>query len=137
MDLNIESHQSGTTGLESAQVVVPQSFTLGTSFCDLSGGNDSERSTATHEVRLLVAVYCAYAHGFGQVPKAIVDDIQDAEESMSNINFIPDRAETIVNAIGTADTAIVHFDTISSTYLQPLNTFNAIVTGIANVRHSK
>ena len=53
---------------------------------------------------------------------------------MSNINPISGRAETAVHAIGTTNTAIVHLDTISSMYLQPLHAFNAVVTGIANVR---
>ena len=53
---------------------------------------------------------------------------------MSNINPISGRAETAVHAIGTTNTTIIHLDTISSTYLQPLHAFNAVVTGIANVR---
>ena len=124
-----------TTGPESAQArVVPQSSIVGAGSCDLSDGNDNKCFVATYEVRLLVAAYSAYAHGFGQVPtQAIVDDIKGAEKNMSNINPISGRAETAVNAIGTANTAIVHWDTISSTYLQPLHAFNVVVTGIANV----
>ena len=124
-----------TAGPESAQAVVPQSSIVGTGSCGRSGRNDNKCFPAIYEVRLLVSVYSTYADGFGQVPaQAIVDDIQDAEKNMSNINPISGRAETAVRAIGTTNTAIVHLDTISSTYLQPLHTFNAVVTGIANVR---
>ena len=114
---------------------MPQSSIVGADSCDISDGNDNKCFAATYEVRLLVAAYSAYAHGFGQVPtQAIVDDIKGAEKNMSNINPISGRAETAVNAMGTANTAIVHLDTISSTYLQPLHAFNTVVTGIANVR---
>ena len=114
---------------------MPQSSIVGADFCNISDGNDNKCFAATYEVRLLVAAYSAYAHGFGQVPtQAIADDIQGAEKNMSNINPVSGRAETTVNAMGTANTAIVHLDTISSTYLQPLHAFNAVVTGIANVR---
>ena len=114
---------------------MPQSPIVGTGSCGRSGRNDNKCFVATYEVRLLVAAYSDYAHGFGQVPtEAIVDDIQDAEKNMFSINPISGRAETAVNAIGTANTAIVHLDTISSTYLQPLHAFNTVVTGIANVR---
>ena len=114
---------------------MPQSSIFGAGSCDLSDRNDTKCFAATYEVRLLVAPCNAYAYGFGQVPaQAIADDIQGAEKSMSNINPISGRAETAVNAMGTANTAIVHLDTISSTYLQPLHAFNAVVIGIANVR---
>ena len=66
----------------------------------------------------------------------IVMDIQDAEDNVSNVKHIPGPAETIVNTIGYANTAVVQLDTITSTYLQPLSNFNAVVTGIANVRPS-
>ena len=124
-----------TTGPENVQAVVPQSSIVGTGSCDPSGGNDNKGFAATYEMRLLVAACSAYAHGFGQVPtQAIVNDIKGSEKNMSNINPISGRAETAVNAIGTANTAIVHLDTISSTYLQPLHAFNVVVTSIADVR---
>ena len=114
---------------------MPQSPIVGTGSCGRSGRNDTKCFAATYEVRLLVSVYSTYADGFGQVPaQAIADDIQEAEENMSIINPISGRAETAVNAIGNANTAIAHLDTINSTYLQPLHAFNTIVTGIANVR---
>ena len=123
-----------TTGPESAQAIVPQSSIVDAGSCDLSDQSDNKCLTATYVVRLLVATYSTYAHGFGQVPtRAIVEDIRDAEKNMSNINPISGRAETAVNVIGTANTAIVHLDTINSTY-QLLHTFNAVVTGISNVR---
>ena len=82
-----------------------------------------------------MAAYSAYAHGFGQVPiQAIAEDIRGAEKNMFNMNSISGGAETAVNVVGNANAAIVHLDTISSTYLQPLHAFNTVVTGIANVR---
>ena len=60
--------------------------------------------------------------------------IQDAEEKISNVKRISVPLETAVNVIGSANTAMIQLDTISSTYLQPLNIFNAVVTGIADVR---
>ena len=124
-----------TTGPESAQAVVPQYSTVGSGSCDPSGGNDNRCFAATYEVRLLVAACSAYAHGFGQVPiQAIAEDIRGAEQNMFNMNSISGGAETAVNVVGTANAAIVHLDTISSTYLQPLHAFNTVVTGIANVR---
>ena len=41
--------------------------------------------------------------------------------------------ETTINTINLVDTAMAHFDTINSTYLQPLSIFNTVVTSIANV----
>ena len=55
---------------------------------------------------------------------------------MSNIKCISGRVETSVNAIGSANTTMTQLDTINSTYLQPLHIFNAVVTGIADVRVS-
>ena len=73
-----------------------------------------------------------------QVPSQdIVMDIQDAEDNASNVKAIPGPVETIVNTIGYANTAMSQLDTITSTYLQPLNNFNAVVTGIGNVRPSE
>lgn len=62
--------------------------------------------------------------------------IQDAEEEISNVKCISDPVETTVNAIGAANIVMTHLDTINSTYLQPLHIFNAVVTGIADVRLS-
>jgi len=50
-----------------------------------------------------------------------------------NINPIPGAAETGVNTIDHANTALTVIDTINATYLQPLKTFNTIVNTIANV----
>ena len=119
---------------ESAQVVVPQSSIFSAGSCDPSDRNDTKCFVVTYEVCLLAAPCNTFTHGFAQVStQAITDDIQGAEKNISNINPVSGRAETVMNAIGTANTAIVHLDTISSTHLQPLHTFNAIVTGIANV----
>jgi len=59
--------------------------------------------------------------------------IKDAEKKLLNINSIPGAAETGVNAIDHANTAMTVVDTTSATYLQPLKTFNTIVNTIANV----
>ena len=52
----------------------------------------------------------------------------------SSMPFVSCSTRHAMHAIGTTKTAIVHLDTISSTYLQPLHAFNTVVTGIANVR---
>ena len=59
--------------------------------------------------------------------------LQDAEKKLLDINPIPGAAETGVNAIDHATTAMTVVDTINATYLQPLKTFNTIVNTIANV----
>ena len=59
--------------------------------------------------------------------------IKDAEKKLSDINSIPGAAQTGVNAIDHANTAMIVVDTINTTYLQPLKTFNTVVNTIANV----
>jgi len=59
--------------------------------------------------------------------------LQDAEKKLLDISPIPGAAETGVNAIDHANTAMTVVDTINATYLQPLKTFNTIVNTIANV----
>ena len=72
-----------------------------------------------------------------QVPtQAIAVDIQDAEDNVSNVKLIPGPVDTVMNKIGYANIAMDQLDTITSTYLQPLSNFNAVVTGIGNVRPS-
>ena len=116
---------------------MPQSFTFRTGSCDPSGGNDHERFAATQEVCTLVAAYGANLGGSGQIPSQdIANDIKGAEQNMSNVKSIYSPAEITANAIISANTAMGQFDTITSTYLQPLSTFNAVVTGVADVRLS-
>ena len=123
-----------TTDLHRVQAAVPQfPSTVGTG-SDPPGGC----STAIHDAPALVAAYSADTRGFNQVPiQAISKDIEDVEESVSNVKSIPVPVEHTVNAIGSANIAIGQLDAINSTYLQPLSIFNAVVTGIANVRVSK
>jgi len=59
--------------------------------------------------------------------------IKDAEKKLSEIKSIPGAAQTGVNAIDHANTAMTVVDTINATYLQPLKTFNTIANTIANV----
>ena len=59
--------------------------------------------------------------------------IKDAEKKLSDINSIPGAAQTGVNAIDHANTAMTVVDTINATYLQPLKTFNTIINTIANI----
>ena len=124
-----------TAGLGSDQAIVPQSSFIETGSRDPSGGKYTGCIVATSEVRALFAAYTTDTHGFCQVPtQAIVKDIQDAEKKISNVKSVPGPVETTVNAVGSANAAMSQLDTINSTYLQPLSVFNAIVTGIANVR---
>ena len=123
------------TGLESVQGVASQPSTVIASSSHPLGVKDNEALTATHEVRAFVTAYSVNVHGFRQIPtQDIVKDIQDAEKNISNVGSISGRAETAVIAIGSANTAMGQIDFIDSTYLQPLSVFNAVVTGIANVR---
>ena len=72
-----------------------------------------------------------------QVPtQAIAVDIQDAVDNVSNVKLIPGPVDIVVDKIGYANTAMDQLDTITSTYLQLLSNFNAVVTGIGNVRPS-
>ena len=120
--------QPTTTGLESVQGVVSQFSTVGTGSSG-PGGKDNEPLVATHEVRPLVAAYSANAHRSRQIPtQVIVKDIENAGQNVPNVEFISGSAET---------TVVGQLDSINSTYLQPLSIFNAVVTGIANVRFSK
>ena len=124
-----------TTGLESDQAIVPQSSLVETGPRDPSGGKDTGCIATTPEARALLAAYSTDAHRFCQVPtQAIVKDIQDAEENISGVKSVPGPVVSTVNAVGSANAAMSQLDTINSTYLQPLSAFNAVVTGIADVR---
>lgn len=126
------------TGLENAQAIVLRSSTVGTSSCDPSEGNDHEYFATTQEVCTRVAAYGSSLGGFGQIPsQVIVQDIQDAEENTSTVESTSSPAETTVNVIGSANTAVGKSGSIDSTSLQPLRIFNAVVTGIVNVCLSK
>ena len=128
-------YQPTATGLESLRGVVSQPSTTGSGSSNPLGGKDSEPLASTHQVRPLIAVYTTNTHGFRQLStQVIVKDIHDAEQNISNIKPITGTAESTVIAIGSANTAMVQIDSISSTYLQPLSIFNAVVAGIANVR---
>ena len=123
-----------TTGLGSDQAIVPQSSLVETGPRDPSGGKDTG-CIATTEARAVLAAYSTDAHRFCQVPtQAIVKDIQDAEENISSVKSVPGPVVSTANAVGSANAAMSQLDTINSTYLQPLSAFNAVVTGIANVR---
>ena len=118
---------------------MPQPSTVETGFRDASGGRDRGHTTATPEMRHL-SLHTAPMPRIAQVPtQDIVMDIKNAEYNVSNVEPIPipGPVETIVNTIDYANTAMNRLDTISSTYLQPLSNFNAVVTGIGNVRPSK
>ena len=128
-------YQPMATGLESVRGVVSQPSTTGPGPSNPLGGKDNEPLASTHQVRPLIATHITHVHGFRQLStQVIVKDIQDAEQNISNIEPISGTAESTVIAIGSANTAMVQIDSISSTYLQPLSIFNAVVTGIANVR---
>ena len=133
-------YQHTATGPASVRGVVSQPSTTGTGSSNPLGGKDNEPLASTHQVRPLIAVYVytTNTHGFRQLSiQVIVKDIHDAEQNISNIKPISGTAEITANAIGSANTAMGQLDSINSTYLQPLSTFNAVVTGIANVRLSK
>ena len=125
-----------TTDIDSQRAIVPQSSPVETGSHDPSGGKDTGCIAATSEVRALFAASAPMLR-FRQVPtQAIVKHIQDAERNISNVRSIPDLVETTVNAVGSVNTAMSQLDTVNSTYLQPLSSFNAVVNGIANVRLS-
>ena len=65
-----------------------------------------------------------------------MNDIQEPVGKISSTKPISGPVGTTVNAIEDANTAMIQLDTIISTYLQPLSTFNTVVIGIANVCHS-
>ena len=131
-------YQPTATGLTSVRGVVSQPSTTGTGSSNPLGGKDNEPFASTHQVRPLIAVYNINTHRFRQLStQVIVKDIQNAEQSISHVKPISGTAEITANAIGSANTAMGQLDSINSTYLQPLSTFNAVVTGIANVRLSK
>ena len=60
-------------------------------------------------------------------------NIQDAEKRVSTIKPISKATETTTNAISFAGDAASQLDTISSTFLEPLSTFNTVVYSIAKV----
>ena len=82
----------------------------------------------------MCTLHNADAYRFHQLPvQAIGNDIQEAVNKISNVEPISGPVETTVNSIEVANIAMTQLDTINSTYLQPLSTFNAVVIGIANV----
>ena len=60
-------------------------------------------------------------------------NIQNAEEKTSTIKPISETAGTAIDVINLANNVISQFDTINSTYLEPLHIFNTVVNSIANV----
>ena len=131
-------YQPIATGLASVRGVVSQPSTTGSGSSNPLGGKDNEPLASTRQVRPLIATPITHPHGFRQLStQVIVKDIQVAEQSISHVKSISGPAESTVIAIGSANTAVGQIDSISSTYLQPLSIFNAVVTGIANVRPLK
>ncbi|KAL4065903.1 hypothetical protein V8B97DRAFT_2002943 [Scleroderma yunnanense] len=78
--------------------------------------------TATHEVS-----------DNAQPVQTTVKDIEDAEKKILTIETIPGPVGSAVNATGFADTAMTKLNTINTMYLQPINAFNVVVSGIANI----
>ena len=60
-------------------------------------------------------------------------NIQDAEKHVSTVQPISTATETTTNVISFAGDAVSQLDTISSTFLEPLSTFNTVVYSIAKV----
>ena len=62
------------------------------------------------------------------------DKVDAAQQELDSARLVPPVAQHAVELIGGINTTVSHIDTISSTYLQPLKTFNTVVSTIANVR---
>jgi len=56
-----------------------------------------------------------------------------AQQELNSAMLVPPVAQHTVRVVGGISTAVLQIDTISSTYLQPLKTFNTVVSTIANV----
>ena len=56
-----------------------------------------------------------------------------AQQELNSAMLVPPVAQHAVGVVGGISTAVSQIDTISSTYLQPLKTFNTVVSTIANV----
>ena len=68
--------------------------------------------------------------------QTVAKDVQVAQQKMSIIKPVSGPVEATVDAIGAANIVVAQVVTISETYLEPLRIFNAVVTGIGNVRPS-
>ena len=81
---------------------------------------------------------CAYR--LRQIPdklqhvQTVVKDVEVAEQKMSFIKPVSGPVEATVDVIGVANVVVAQVVTISEKYLEPLRIFNAVVTGIGNVR---
>ena len=61
------------------------------------------------------------------------DKIDVSQNELDSARLVPPVAQHAVELVGGINTAVSQIDTISSTYLQPLKTFDTIVSTIANV----
>ena len=83
---------------------------------------------------------CAYP--LHQIPDEVQDvqtvakDVQVAQQKTYIIQPVSGPVEAAVDRIGAANMVVAQVVTISETYLEPLRIFNAIATGISNVRPS-
>ena len=74
-------------------------------------------TTTAQQVCAYVVAYTAGAYTFRQVPVQVIsNDIEEAEKSMFNVQFISGK-----------------LDTSNRNFLQPLSTFSKAVIGISNV----
>ena len=71
-----------------------------------------------------------------QLVQTVVKDVEVAKQKMSIIKPVSGPVEAAVDVIGVANVVVAEVVTISEKYLEPLRIFNAVVTGIGNVRPS-
>lgn len=64
---------------------------------------------------------------------SVHDNIDASQKELGAAALVPSLAQPAAGLVGGIDTAVSQIDTISSTYFQPLKTFNAVVSTIANV----
>ena len=83
---------------------------------------------------------CAYR--LDQIPdkvqnvQTIPKDVQVAQQKISIIQPVSGPVEAAVDGIEAANMVVAQVVTFSETFLEPLRIFNAIATGISNVRPS-
>ncbi|KAI6147837.1 hypothetical protein BKA82DRAFT_33971, partial [Pisolithus tinctorius] len=63
----------------------------------------------------------------------IGSEVDTAQQALNGMTSIPGIGQTATELVAQADTAVANIQNFSNTYLQPLKTFNSVVTTIAQV----
>ncbi|KIO05784.1 hypothetical protein M404DRAFT_25077 [Pisolithus tinctorius Marx 270] len=70
---------------------------------------------------------------FSPVSVLIGSEVDAAQQALDGMTSIPGKGQTATELVAQADIAVASIQNFSNTYLQPLKTFNSVVTTIAQI----